>query len=297
MKQSRSIRSWIGKTGRPGGVELYPNGLWFAYGDEHGREEALSADPFPEDVRTLNVPGEVSARTIAPGVFREVWDQAAERPTVFWACFSDSSQKTRRKRHSTAPEAPGGRMKDQSISLAGGCFWGMEALYRRLPGVTDVVCGYANGDSAAHANYEDVCTGITGFREAVQVTWDPAETSLEAMLFAFFAVVDVELPNRQGADIGTQYQTGIYWMTPDQEERVRAVADMEAAAVPFFAVELKPLETFFPAEESHQRYLEKHPRGYCHISPARRSALERFPFRRQDYTRPARQLLTEWIES
>ena len=87
-------------------------------------------------------------------------------------------------------------MKDQTICLAGGCFWGMEALYRRLPGVTDVVCGYANGDSAAHANYEDVCTGITGFREAVQVTWDPAETSLEALLFAFFAVVDVELPNR-----------------------------------------------------------------------------------------------------
>ena len=126
---------------------------------------------------------------------------------------------------------------------------------------------------------------------------DQLAGALEAMLFAFFAVVDVELPNRQGADIGTQYQTGIYWMTPDQEERVRAVADMEAAAVPFFAVELKPLETFFPAEESHQRYLEKHPRGYCHISPARRSALERFPFRRQDYTRPARQLLTEWIES
>lgn len=187
-------------------------------------------------------------------------------------------------------------MKDQTICLAGGCFWGMEALYRRLPGVTDVVCGYANGDSAAHANYEDVCTGITGFREAVQVTWDPAESSLEALLFAFFAVVDVELPNRQGADIGTQYQTGIYWMSPDQEERVRAVAAMEAAAVPFFAVELKPLETFFPAEESHQRYLEKHPRGYCHISPARRSALERFPFRRQDYTRPARQLLSTWME-
>lgn len=187
-------------------------------------------------------------------------------------------------------------MKDQTICLAGGCFWGMEALYRRLPGITDVVCGYANGDSAAHANYEDVCTGITGFREAVQVTWDPAETSLEALLFAFFAVVDVELPNRQGADIGTQYQTGIYWMSPDQEERVRAVAAMEAAAVPFFAVELKPLETFFPAEESHQRYLEKHPRGYCHISPVRRSALECFPVRRQDYTRPARQLLATWME-
>ena len=70
-------------------MELYPNGLWFAYGDEHGREEALSPDPFPEDVRTLNIPGEISARTIAPGVFREVWDRAAERPTALWACFSD----------------------------------------------------------------------------------------------------------------------------------------------------------------------------------------------------------------
>ena len=188
-------------------------------------------------------------------------------------------------------------MKDQSISLAGGCFWGMEALYRRLPGVTDVVCGYANGDSAAHANYEDVCTGITGFREAVQVTWDPAETSLEAMLFAFFAVVDVELPNRQGADIGTQYQTGIYWMTPDQEERVRAVADMEAAGPSPFCRGTQTAGNLLSGGGIPPALPGKAPRGYCHISPARRSALERFPFRRQDYTRPARQLLTEWIES
>lgn len=184
-----------------------------------------------------------------------------------------------------------------TICLAGGCFWGMEALYRRLPGVTDVVCGYANGDSAAHANYETVCTGITGFREAVQVTWDPGRTSLEALLFAFFAVVDVELPNRQGADIGTQYQTGIYWTTPAQEPAVRAVAAMEAAAVPCFAVELRPLENFFPAEAYHQRYLEQHPRGYCHISPARQAAVASYPFRREEYTRPARQLLARQMES
>lgn len=184
-------------------------------------------------------------------------------------------------------------MERNTICLAGGCFWGMEALYRALPGVTGVRCGYANGDSAAHANYQDVCTGITGFREAVEVTWDPARTCLEALLFAFFAVVDVELPNRQGADIGTQYQTGIYWTAPEQEAAVRAAAALEAAAVPFFAVELKPLENFYPAEESHQRYLEKHPRGYCHISPARRAAVAAFPFRREDYTRPARQLLGE----
>ena len=188
-------------------------------------------------------------------------------------------------------------MRDtDTICLAGGCFWGMEALYRHLPGVTDVTCGYANGNGAAHANYEDVCTGITGFREAVLVTWDPGQTSLEALLFTFFAVVDVELPNRQGADIGTQYQTGIYWRAPEQEAAVRAVAAMEAAAVPFFAVELKALENFFPAEEYRQRYLEKRPRGYCHISPLRQQALAAYPFRREDYTRPARQLLAAWME-
>ena len=155
------------------------------------------------------------------------------------------------------------------------------------------VMAHANGDSAAHANYEDVCTGITGFREAVLITWDTGKTSLEALLFAFFAVVDVELPNRQGADIGTQYQTGIYWTTPEQARVVQAVAAMEAAAVPVFAVELKPLENFFPAEAYHQRYLERNPRGYCHISPARQGAVASYPFRREDYTRPARQLLAE----
>lgn len=187
-------------------------------------------------------------------------------------------------------------MKENTICLAGGCFWGMEALYRSLPGVTDVRCGYANGDSPDHANYEAVCTGITGFRETILVTWDSATTCLEAMLFAFFAVVDAELPNRQGADIGTQYQTGVYRTAPEQEAVVRAISAMEAAAVPFFAVELKPLKNFFPAEEYHQRYLDKHPRGYCHISPVRRAAVAAYPFRREDYTRPARQLLAEWME-
>ena len=187
-------------------------------------------------------------------------------------------------------------MDQHSIFLAGGCFWGMEALYRALPGVTGVRCGYANGDSPDHANYDSVCTGITGFREAVEVTWDPSRTCLEALLFAFFAVVDVELPNRQGADIGTQYQSGIYWTHPDQEAAVRAAAALEAAAVPFFAVELKPLENFFPAEEYHQRYLEKHPRGYCHISPVRRAAVAAYPFRREYYPRPARQLLAQFLD-
>ena len=102
----------------------------------------------------------------------------------------------------------------RTICFAGGCFWGMEALYRRLPGVMEVTAGYANGDSAAHANYDDVCTGRTGFREAVQVEYEDTATSLLHLLFAFFAVIDPETPNRQGPDFRTQYQTGVYWTDP-----------------------------------------------------------------------------------
>ena len=182
------------------------------------------------------------------------------------------------------------------IYLAGGCFWGMEHLCRQLPGVAEATSGYANGDRADHANYAAVCSGVTGFRETVRVTYDPARISLERLLFAFFAVIDPETADRQGMDIGTQYQTGVYWTAPEQEAVVRAISAMEAAAVPFFAVELKPLKNFFPAEEYHQRYLDKHPRGYCHISPVRRAAVAAYPFRREDYTRPARQLLAEWME-
>ena len=105
----------------------------------------------------------------------------------------------------------------RSICFAGGCFWGMEALYRRLPGVVDVTAGYANGDEASHANYDDVCTGLTGFREAVRVEYDDTAISLPHLLFAFFAVIDPETPNRQGPDFGSQYQTGVYWTDPADE--------------------------------------------------------------------------------
>ena len=103
----------------------------------------------------------------------------------------------------------------RSICFAGGCFWGMEALYRRLPGVLDVTAGYANGDTADHANYDDVCTGRTGFREAVQVAYEDGTVSLPHLLFVFFAAIDPETPNRQGPDVGSQYQPGVYWMDPN----------------------------------------------------------------------------------
>ena len=185
----------------------------------------------------------------------------------------------------------------RSICFAGGCFWGMEALYRRLPGVLDVTAGYANGDTADHANYDDVCTGRTGFREAVQVAYEDGTVSLPHLLFVFFAAIDPETPNRQGPDVGSQYQTGVYWMDPADEGIIRSIADLEAAAVPVFAVELKPLACFYPAEEFHQRYLEKNPRGYCHVAPWKLAALPDFPFSTKTYTRPAKELLQTWKEA
>lgn len=183
----------------------------------------------------------------------------------------------------------------ETIYLAGGCFWGMEHLYRQLPGVAEVTPGYANGDSAEHAHYAAVCSGITGFRETVQVVYDPVAVPLEHLLFAFFAVIDPETPNRQGMDFGTQYQTGVYWTTPEQATIVQRIFALEAAALEEFAVECGPIQCFYPAEEEHQRYLEKHPRGYCHISLTKMAALVRCPV--LPYDRPAKTILREWMEN
>ena len=185
---------------------------------------------------------------------------------------------------------------ERVIHFAGGCFWGTEALFRRLEGVTAVNAGYANGSGPDRASYEAVCTGRTGFREAVRVDYDDAVISLPRLLFAFFASIDVETPDRQGPDVGSQYQTGVYWSDPADEAVIRSVAAVEAAGVPFFAVELKPLANFFPAEEHHQRYLEKHPRGYCHIAPWKLAALPDYPFSTENYGRPAKELLRAWRE-
>lgn len=181
--------------------------------------------------------------------------------------------------------------------FAGGCFWGIERLYRTLPGVASVTAGYANGDSPTHANYDAVCTGTTGFREAVQVDYDPAKISLEHLLFAFFAIIDTETPNRQGPDFGSQYQSGVYWTNTADKAVIRRISAVESAAVPFFAVELRPLACFFPAEAYHQRYLEKHPGGYCHIAPQRIAALARYPFQAENYVLPAKELLRPYLDN
>ncbi len=154
---------------------------------------------------------------------------------------------------------------NQTIYLAGGCFWGMEKLMQSIPGVIDAVSGYANGTGEQDADYKTVCTGKTGFRETVRVTYDPSRVSLDQLLFAYFEVIDPAAVNRQGHDIGTQYQAGVYYTDEEAKTTAERIFAIERARTPGFAVELGPLVNFFAAEEYHQDYLDKNPNGYCHI--------------------------------
>jgi peptide methionine sulfoxide reductase msrA/msrB len=154
---------------------------------------------------------------------------------------------------------------NKTIYLAGGCFWGMEKLMQSIPGVLDAVSGYANGTGGKDADYKTVCTGKTGFRETVRVTYDPGRVSLDQLLFAYFEVIDPTAVNRQGHDVGTQYQAGVYYDDAASRKTVERIFAIERARTPVFAVEAGPLVNFFPAEEYHQDYLDKNPGGYCHI--------------------------------
>lgn len=178
-------------------------------------------------------------------------------------------------------------MEKRQIYLAGGCFWGLEKLMQSIPGVLDAVSGYANGTCEADANYKTVCGGKTNFRETVLVTYDPARVSLDQLLFAYYAVVDKTAVNRQGHDIGTQYQAGVYYADDASKAVVERVAAVERARTPGFAVEIKPLENFFPAEEYHQDYLDKNPGGYCHIPFAEIARLSNSVIDAGEYARPA----------
>ncbi len=155
----------------------------------------------------------------------------------------------------------------KEIYFAGGCFWGTEKLFQSIRGVTDTECGYANGKKEIVPDYKLVCTGETGYRETVQVRYDPEEVKLHQLLKAFFHVIDPTVAKRQGEDVGDQYQTGIYTVDAESQEQVREYAQQEQQKYPVFAVEIAPLDVFHPAEEYHQDYLIKNPDGYCHIRP------------------------------
>ena len=177
--------------------------------------------------------------------------------------------------------------KKNIIYLAGGCFWGMEKLMQSIPGVLDAVSGYANGTGEQDADYKTVCTGKTGFRETVAVTYDPDRVSLDQLLFAYFEVIDPTAVNRQGHDTGTQYQAGIYYADDESKRTVERIAAIERKRTPRFAVEIGPLVNFFRAEEYHQNYLDKNPNGYCHIPFAEIARLSKSTIDAGKYARPA----------
>lgn len=173
------------------------------------------------------------------------------------------------------------------IYLAGGCFWGMEQLMQSIPGVIDAQSGYANGTCEEDADYRTVCKGATGFRETVRVEYDPEQVSLDALLLAYFYVIDPTVENRQGNDIGSQYQTGVYYTNDSAKETVERIAAIERGRSEKFFVEIGPLKNYYPAEEYHQNYLEKNPNGYCHIPWAEMELFSRLRIDPGDYKKPA----------
>ncbi len=152
----------------------------------------------------------------------------------------------------------------KTIYLAGGCFWGVQHYFDQFSGVLETETGYANGPTE-NPGYRDVCSN-SGHAETVRVVYDEKVLPLSDLLNRYFLVIDPLSVNRQGHDSGIQYRTGVYYTEEDQLPEIREVfrAEEKKAGAPL-AVELAPLESFYPAEEYHQKYLEKNPGGYCHI--------------------------------
>ena len=153
-------------------------------------------------------------------------------------------------------------------TLAGGCFWCLEAVFDDLRGVEDVVSGYMGGKISS-PTYEQVCSGTTGHAEVVQITFDPKVVSFRELLEVFFTIHDPTTLNRQGADVGTQYRSAIFYHTPEQKataEQVIAELNQEGVWDAPIVTEVAPLTTFYPAEQYHQEYYRRNPnQGYCQM--------------------------------
>ena len=152
-------------------------------------------------------------------------------------------------------------------TFGAGCFWGVEAAFRRLPGVVDVAAGYSGGHTP-NPTYKDVCSHTTGHAEVVQVTFDPRKISYDQLLDVFWQIHNPTQVNRQGPDVGTQYRSAIFVHSPEQQ----AIAEKSRAALAASGKFQRPIATeittagpFYRAEEYHQKYLEKHGAASCHF--------------------------------
>jgi peptide-methionine (S)-S-oxide reductase len=156
--------------------------------------------------------------------------------------------------------------RKEIATLGGGCFWCLEAVFDNLQGVEDVVSGYSGG-AMRNPSYRDVCSGTTGHAEVVQVTFDPSRLSFRELLEVFFTIHDPTTLNRQGADVGTQYRSVIFYHSPEQKvdaEAVMAGLTTEGVWDNPIVTELVPFVRFYPAEDYHQEYFARNPeQGYC----------------------------------
>ena len=156
-------------------------------------------------------------------------------------------------------------MSTEKATFAAGCFWGIEAAFRQVPGVIDAISGYTGGHMQ-NPSYRQVCSDQTGHAEAVDVTYDPQRVSYDDLLRIFWQIHDPTTPNRQGPDVGTQYRSAIFVHDADQRERAKASLRQEQQnhSRPI-VTEIVDAATFYPAEDYHQRYYEKHGVA-CHVN-------------------------------
>jgi peptide-methionine (S)-S-oxide reductase len=174
-----------------------------------------------------------------------------------------------------APERQAGKTSEgvaamQQATFAAGCFWGVEAQFRAVPGVVKTEVGYTGGTTTG-PTYEEVCSGRTGHAEAVLVEFDPARTTYEALLDVFWKLHDPTTLNRQGPDVGSQYRSAIFFHNDAQRASAEASRDRLAASGAHrrpIVTQIVPAVRFYPAEEYHQRYLEKNGIVSCHIPGA-----------------------------
>lgn len=155
----------------------------------------------------------------------------------------------------------------EKATFGAGCFWGVEMEFARIPGVLETAVGYEGG-KLDHPTYKDVCTDATGHAEVVDLSFDPAKVSYERLLEAFFSLHDPTQLNRQGPDWGTQYRSAIFYHSPEQEAAAKRVIEKLTAEKKFarpIVTQVVPAQSFWRAEEYHQKYLEKRGLASCHI--------------------------------
>lgn len=155
----------------------------------------------------------------------------------------------------------------EKATFGAGCFWGVEASFREMDGVTDALAGYEGGQTQ-NPSYKDVCTDLTGHAEVVQVEYDSSKISYDKLLDLFWQMHDPTQVNRQGPDVGTQYRSVIFYHTPEQEQAARASKTRLEASGKFkkpVATQIEPAQNFYRAEEYHQQYLAKRGLRHCHV--------------------------------